>query len=137
MARYFEAYLPGKSLDERRDPWISPFYANLNKMKVSSPELRPWPWSMLTLLLQLPPALFTCGTLDVLLDDSMMMSTKWAMSGAETILKLYPGAPHGFSFFPVGGTEVSPRRCVRQKAYTISLEDVAYVLTSCSKPIFA
>lgn len=54
---------------------------------------------------QLPPALFTCGTLDVLLDDSVLMATKWAMSGAESILKLYPGAPHGFTFFPVGGTE--------------------------------
>lgn len=49
--------------------------------------------------LQLPPALFSCGTLDPLLDDSVMMSAKWAMSGAESILKIYPGAPHGFTFF--------------------------------------
>lgn len=27
------------------------------------------------------------------------------MSGAEAILKIYPGAPHGFVFFPPGGTE--------------------------------
>lgn len=56
-------------------------------------------------VVQLPSALFTCGTSDLLLDDSVIMSTKWAMSGAESILKIYPGAPHGFSFFPVGGTE--------------------------------
>lgn len=63
---------------------------------------------MLTLdFSQLPPALFTCGTSDPLLDDSVMMSTKWAMSGAESVLKIYPGAPHGFSFFPVGGTEAT------------------------------
>ncbi|CAK1365512.1 unnamed protein product [Cercospora beticola] len=86
MLKYFEAYLPGKSKDDRRDPWISPLYAKLNEYK-------------------LPSALFTCGTSDLLLDDSVMMSTKWAMSGAESILKIYPGAPHGFSFFPVGGTE--------------------------------
>ena len=52
--------------------WISPFFADLTKMK-------------------LPPALFTCGTQDCLLDDSVMMSAKWLMSGAEAILKIYPG----------------------------------------------
>lgn len=34
VIRYFAAYLPGKSLDERRDPSISPLYADLNKLKV-------------------------------------------------------------------------------------------------------
>lgn len=51
---------------------ISPFFADLTKMK-------------------LPPALFVCGTLDCLLDDSVLMSAKWRMSGAESILKVYPG----------------------------------------------
>lgn len=51
---------------------ISPFFANLMKMK-------------------LPPAIFTCGTLDPLLDDSVCMSAKWMMSGAEAVLKIYPG----------------------------------------------
>jgi hypothetical protein len=32
--------------------------------------------------------MFNVGTLDVLLDDSVMMATKWAMSGAESILKV-------------------------------------------------
>lgn len=41
--------------------------------------------------LKCPPAIFTCGTLDPLLDDSVMMATKWTMSGAEAVLKLYPG----------------------------------------------
>jgi acetyl esterase/lipase len=74
--------------------------------------------------MKVPPAIFTCGTLDPLLDDSVLMTTKWTMSGAEAVLKLYPGkriyshpirrgvqlmilcigAPHGFVFFPVGGT---------------------------------
>ncbi|KAK4977362.1 hypothetical protein LTR28_007210 [Elasticomyces elasticus] len=56
---------------------------------------------------ELPPAIFTCGTLDCLLDDTVMMSAKWAMSGAETVVKIYPGAPHGFIFFPPGGTETT------------------------------
>lgn len=41
--------------------------------------------------LKCPPAIFTCGTLDPLLDDSVLMATKWTMSGAEAVLKLYPG----------------------------------------------
>ncbi|EMC97069.1 hypothetical protein BAUCODRAFT_147239 [Baudoinia panamericana UAMH 10762] len=83
MENYREAYLPGKTQDQRRDMWISPFFADLTKMK-------------------LPSALFTCGTLDCLLDDSVLMAAKWQMSGAEGILKVYPGAPHGFVFFPPG-----------------------------------
>lgn len=58
--------------------------------------------------LRLPPAIFTCGTLDCLLDDTVFMGAKWAMNGAESVVKIYPGAPHGFVFFPVGqcdGTE--------------------------------
>jgi len=41
--------------------------------------------------MRLPSALFLCGTLDCLLDDSVMMSAKWGMSGAESIFKAYPG----------------------------------------------
>ena len=28
------------------------------------------------------------------------MAAKWQMAGAETVLKLYPGAPHGFVAYP-------------------------------------
>ncbi|KAK6441622.1 hypothetical protein LTR95_002133 [Oleoguttula sp. CCFEE 5521] len=86
MDHYLDAYLPGKSEKEKRDPKISPFFADLSKLK-------------------LPPALFTCGTLDPLLDDSIMFCTRWVMAGGEGVLKLYPGAPHGFNFFPLEGTE--------------------------------
>lgn len=30
------------------------------------------------------------------MDDSVAMATKWLMAGGEAILKIYPGAPHGF-----------------------------------------
>lgn len=103
---YVAAYLPSQTEAEKRHPDISPFYANLKQLKC-------------------PPAIFTCGTLDPLLDDSVLMATKWTMSGAEAVLKLYPGAldfgicetdvviglicsatgaPHGFVFFAIGGT---------------------------------
>lgn len=72
MDHFNEAFLPGKSAAETRDPMISPFYADLTKLR-------------------LPPALFAVGTLDPLLDDSVLLSTKWMMSGAEAILKIYPG----------------------------------------------
>jgi len=63
----------------RTHPSISPFYQPLEKYRGI-----------------LPPALFTCGTSDPLLDDSIMMATKWAVSGAKSVLKIYPGAPHSF-----------------------------------------
>jgi acetyl esterase/lipase len=72
VSSYIAAYLPSTSEEDRRDPDISPFFADLYKMKV-------------------PPTIFTCGTLDPLLDDSVLMATKWTMSGAEAVLKLYPG----------------------------------------------
>lgn len=84
-----EAYLPNTTEAQRRDPWISPFYAKMNEMKVRILLQLTYIFECLELTcLQLPPALFTCGTSDPLLDDSVMMSTKWAMSGAESILKV-------------------------------------------------
>ena len=47
----------------------------------------------------LPRALFTIGTEDPLLDDSVLMCAKWLMAGGEGILKVYSGAAHGFSTF--------------------------------------
>lgn len=49
----------------------------------------------------LPPAIFTVGTLDPLLDDSMFMYARWAAAGNEAELKIYPGGAHGFNGFPI------------------------------------
>ena len=49
---------------------------------------------------RLPAAIFTIGTEDPLLDDSVVMATKWLMTGGKAVLKVYPGAPHGFIGFP-------------------------------------
>ena len=78
MEKFLDAFCPGMAPEERRRPSISPFFQDLTDKN-------------------LPPALFICGTEDCLLDDSVMMAVKWQMAGAETILKLFSGAPHGFT----------------------------------------
>ena len=81
MDNYIKAVCPGMSQKDLKAPEISPLYADLGAMK-------------------LPPALFNCGTADVLLDDSVLMAAKWQIAGHESILKLYHGAAHGFIVFP-------------------------------------
>ena len=81
MMSFMDAFCPGLSSEERSHPSISPFYQDLSGLK-------------------LPPALFTCGTEDCLLDDTMMMALRWQMNGAEAVVRLLPAAPHGYLGFP-------------------------------------
>lgn len=80
MEHFLEAFCPGMTPEERRKPSISPFFQDLSGLK-------------------LPPALYTCGTEDCMLDDSVMMAVRWQMTGTETILKFFAGSPHGFILF--------------------------------------
>jgi acetyl esterase len=75
-----DLFLPGLGEEQRRDPDISPLYAPLHDM---------------------PPALFTVGTLDPLLDDSLFMHARWAAAGARAELRTWPEAIHGFNAFPL------------------------------------
>lgn len=84
MDHYADAFVPGMSDKEKRHPSVSPLYADLQKLRG-----------------RLPPALFTCGTSDCLLDDTIFMSTKYQMAGAETEVRIIPGAVHGYCMFPV------------------------------------
>ena len=47
----------------------------------------------------LPPALFSVGTDDALLDDTLLMSQRWADAGGTTDLVVYAGAAHGLGHF--------------------------------------
>lgn len=77
IEKFGDAFLPA-GLD-RRDPDISPLYAKLHDM---------------------PPALFTVGTRDALVDDTLFMYGRWLAAGNEAELAVYPGGAHGFVAFP-------------------------------------
>lgn len=71
--------LPGKNEQERRDPAVSPLYADLSR---------------------LPPAVLLCGTIDPLIDDSRLMAERWATANGNASLIVVPDAPHAFNRFP-------------------------------------
>jgi acetyl esterase/lipase len=77
-------YLPDLTDDERRDPAISPAFADLHG---------------------LPPALMSVGTADHLLDDTLMLSSRWAAAGSDVETIVLPELPHGFMAVPCGLTE--------------------------------
>ncbi len=78
MAWFYDHYL-GPDRD-RRDPDVSPLFARLHDM---------------------PPALFTVGTEDPLLDDTLFMYERWRATGNEAELAVYPGGIHGFVGMPL------------------------------------
>lgn len=79
IEKFCEAFLPG--VNDRRMPDISPLYADLRG---------------------LCPALFTVGTKDALLDDTLFMAGRWAAAGNAADLAVFPGGAHGFTLFPNG-----------------------------------
>jgi acetyl esterase len=78
IEKFSEAYLP-KGVNPR-DPDVSPLWADLKGM---------------------PPALFTVGTVDPLLDDTLFLYMRWIAAGNDAELAIYPGAPHAFNIFPM------------------------------------
>jgi acetyl esterase/lipase len=76
---FSEQYTPGMTDQERRSPAVSPLYADVRG---------------------LPPAIFTVGTADHLLDDSLFLANRWAVAGNDAELAVYPDCGHGFTAFP-------------------------------------
>jgi acetyl esterase len=72
-------FLPGSSFEQRRDPDISPLYARLGEM---------------------PPALFSVGTMDCLIDDSLFMAERWRAAGNQAEVAVYPEGVHAFNAYP-------------------------------------
>jgi len=77
IVQFYNAFLP--TITDRRVPDISPLYASLHHM---------------------PSALFTVGTADALLDDTLFMYARWLAAGNAAELVVYPGGAHGFTLFP-------------------------------------
>ncbi len=73
-------FLPDATFEKRRDPDISPLYAHLAEM---------------------PPALFTVGTMDCLIDDSLFMAERWRVAGNRAEVVVYPEGVHGFNQYPI------------------------------------
>jgi acetyl esterase/lipase len=80
---FVDMAMPGASREAKLDPKVSPLYADLEALRG-----------------RLPPALFTVGTKDCLLDDTLFMSARWAAAGGETLLEVVPGGHHGYSLMP-------------------------------------
>ena len=78
--------LPGTSTF---DPDVSPLYADLRGM---------------------PPALFSVGTRDLLIDDSLFMAPRWLAAGNVAELAIYPGACHGFMSVPFAQRDEAVKR---------------------------
>lgn len=89
ITKFGDAFLPGLSAEQKRTPELSPLYADLSG---------------------LCPALFTIGTRDALLDDSLFMHSRWIAAGNRGELDVYPGACHGFLAFPTPQTFASLQR---------------------------
>jgi acetyl esterase len=81
MTWFTDNFLPDHPVGQRRHPDISPLYADLRG---------------------LPRALFTVGTADPLLDDTLFMAARWESAGNETDLRVYADGVHGFNAFPIG-----------------------------------
>ncbi len=77
LCRWFaEMYADGADLT---DPDVSPMYADLTNM---------------------PPAYFAVGTLDPLLDDTLLFAARWTAAGNTAELSVTPGGAHGFAGAP-------------------------------------
>ena len=91
MQQFYNAFLP--TITDRRVPDISPLYADLKS---------------------LCPALFTVGTKDALLDDTLFMHARWVAAENDAELAIYPGGAHGFTLFP---SDLSKAAMTRMDAF--------------------
>ena len=85
-AWFADQFVPWRSFEERRAPDISPMYAGLSSM---------------------PAAIFTVGTEDPLLDDTLFMEARWRAAGNATELRIWPEAPHGFISLPMSVADLA------------------------------
>lgn len=78
-------------------PTLDWFTANLGEVDLTDPDVTP----LNADLSEMPRALFQCGTMDPLIDDTLFMASRWAAAGRGAEVKLYPGGVHAFDMFPL------------------------------------
>ncbi len=88
IAFFTEQFTPGLTAEERRSPEISPLYADLH---------------------DLPPALFSAGATDHLVDDTLFLEQRWRLARNQTELIVYPESPHAFIAMPSVAGHFFPR----------------------------
>lgn len=77
MRWFIEQFAAGEDVE---DPDLSPLMADLDG---------------------LPPAIFTVGTNDPLLDDSLFLAGRWRLAAPDTELQVFEDAPHAFDAFDI------------------------------------
>jgi len=88
-----ECFTPGLSEEKRRDPDISPLFADLSG---------------------LPPSLISVGSLDHLRDDSLFLAPRLSAAGVDVELQVYPDSPHGYQALP---TKMAAASDLRMQAF--------------------
>ena len=97
MQMMLEAFIPDMSEAEKRDPDVSPLFADLSG---------------------LPPCLVSVGTNDHLADDSLFFAVRMAAAESPVELAVYPDSPHGFMALP---TEMAKAHTARIDTWITSL----------------
>jgi len=89
MSQINRLVFKNKNPEEMRNAYYSPLYANLKG---------------------LPPAFFSVGTNDPLLDDNIFMADRWQAAGNQVTLYVYPECPHAFNKFPTQIAKLANQR---------------------------
>lgn len=88
-----DSFTPGLSEEQRRNPDISPMFADLSG---------------------LPPSLISVGGYDHLRDDSLFLAPLLSAAGVDVELQVYPDSPHGYQSLP---TKMAAASAARTQAW--------------------
>jgi acetyl esterase/lipase len=97
--------------------WVARRYAA--SAELTHPEISP----LYADLHGLPPALFTVGESDPMVDDSILMANRWALAGNPARLTIYPEAVHVFDEFGTRLADLARRRTAGWVAATANPDE--------------
>lgn len=106
---YSMGSLPSREAWDRYLVLSKPLIEAFHRWYGGSPD-DPFASPLVADLAGLPPALFTVGTVDPLLDDTLLMGARWEAAGNEATTEVWPGAAHAFDAFPTTQGRMVRRR---------------------------